>query len=240
MQYIGGEPTLHPSLPALIEHARHRDVEVEVFSNLVHVKPELWDVLSQPGVRLATSYYSTDPGEHGAITRRRTYERTKANIAEAVRRSIPLRAGVVDLWDGQRSDQAVNELRELGVTEIGTDRLRQVGRGVRTGQAGLDQLCGHCGNGKIAVSPTGDVWPCVFSRWLSVGNVRDRALAEILSGPQMAKVGARLGTHFIEGGRSPCDPQCGPNCSPACNPSCWPTGAGPCGPNGGCQPNYDG
>lgn len=36
-----------------------------------------------------------------------------------------------------------------------------------------------------------------------------------------------------------CDPQCGPNCGPACTPQCWPTGAGPCGPKGGCMPNYD-
>ncbi|MGI8308126.1 radical SAM/SPASM domain-containing protein [Saccharopolyspora hattusasensis] len=236
VQFIGGEPTLHPSLPVLIEHARHRDVEVEVFSNLVHIRPALWEVLAQPGVRLATSYYSTDPGEHAEITRRPTYERTKANIHEAIRRSIPLRVGVVNLWDGQRSDQAVAELRELGVTEIGIDHLRQVGRGVRTGQAGLDQLCGHCGDGKIAVSPTGEVWPCVFSRWMPMGNVRDRALTEILDGPQMAETGAALRVHF-DARRAPCvpdmcDPQCGPSCSPACVP------ANNCLPVGACAPDY--
>ncbi|MEB3371292.1 radical SAM protein [Saccharopolyspora mangrovi] len=239
VQFIGGEPTLHPSLPALIDHARTRGVEVEVFSNLVHVTPGLWEVLAQSGVRLATSYYSTDAAEHAQITKRPTYPRTKANIAEAVRRSIPVRAGVVNLWDGQRSDPAVAELHELGVTEIGTDRLREVGRGVRTGQAGLDQLCGHCGHDKIAISRTGEVWPCVFSRWMPVGNARERALADILAGPRMAETGATLRTHFATRPRSACDPQCGPNCGPACNPSCWPTGAGPCGPNGGCQPNYD-
>lgn len=113
-----------------------------MFSNLVSIHPVLLDVLTQPGVRLATSYYSTDPGEHATLTKRRICERTKVNIAEATRRSIPLRAGVVNLWDSWRSDQAVSELRELGVSEIGTDRLRQAGRGVTTGQAGLDQLCG--------------------------------------------------------------------------------------------------
>lgn len=238
-QFIGGEPTRHPELPTLINHALGRGVEVEVFTNMVSIHPVLWDVLTQPGVRLATSYYSTDPGEHAAITRRPTYERTKANIREALRRSIPLRAGVVNLWEGQRSDQAVAELRELGVTEIGNDRLRQVGRGVRTGAAGLDQLCGHCGDGKIAISPTGQVWPCVFSRWMPVGNVRERALADILAGPRAGEVGETLRTAFAGRPRSACDPQCGPNCGPACNPSCWPTGAGPCGPNGGCMPNYD-
>lgn len=240
VQFIGGEPTLSPALPVLIDHALGRGVEVEVFTNMVSIHPVLWDVLTQPGVRLATSYYSTDPGEHAAITRRPTHARTKANITEALRRSIPLRVGVVNLWEGQRSDQAVTELRALGLTEIGTDRLRQVGRGVRTGAAGLDQLCGHCGDGKIAISPTGQVWPCVFSRWMPVGNVRERALAEILAGPRAGEVSETLRTAFATRPRSACDPQCGPNCGPACNPSCWPHGTGPCGPNGGCMPNYDG
>jgi hypothetical protein len=33
-----------------------------------------------------------------------------------------------------------------------------------------------------------------------------------------------------------CDPQCGPNCSPACLPQGT---RDPCGPRGGCMPNYD-
>lgn len=92
------------------------------------------------------------------------------------------------------------------------------------------------------LAPDGSVWPCVFSRWIPFGNVRADALADILTGPMMTETAATLGEHFNarpQMGKNPCDPQCGPNCSPACNPSCWPTGAGPCGPKGGCQPNYD-
>jgi uncharacterized radical SAM superfamily Fe-S cluster-containing enzyme len=37
VHFIGGEPTLHPDLAALIEHAPAAGVEVEVFFNLVHV-----------------------------------------------------------------------------------------------------------------------------------------------------------------------------------------------------------
>jgi hypothetical protein len=71
------------------------------------------------------------PQQHAAITGRAgSHARTKANIAEAVRRSIPLRAGVIDLTDDQRSAQAVVELTELGVPDVGVDMLRQVGRGV--------------------------------------------------------------------------------------------------------------
>jgi MoaA/NifB/PqqE/SkfB family radical SAM enzyme len=245
VQFIGGEPTMHPELPCLVDHALGRGVEVEVFSNLVHVTPQLWDTFSRPGVRLATSYYSDDDTQHTAITRRRgSHARTTANIAEAVRRSIPLRVGLVDVTEAQRVAQARQHLTTLGVTDIGTDHLRQVGRGVHTQDADISQLCGNCARGKVAVSPTGQVWPCVFARWMPMGNVRTAGLAEILAGPDMATALARLDDHF--GPELPqmpcvprmCDPDCGPNCGPACNPSCWPHGTGPCGPNGGCRPNY--
>jgi hypothetical protein len=100
-------------------------------------------------VRLATSYYSDDVAEHEVITKGRgNYAQTKANIVEALRRSIPLRVGLVEIRDGQRVEQARDELETLGVTEIGTDHLRQVGRGVRQRQPSIDQLYGHCARGK--------------------------------------------------------------------------------------------
>lgn len=241
VQFIGGEPTLHRGLPMLVEQALDRSLEVEVFSNLVHVPDRLWDVFTRPGVRLATSYYSDSAVEHQTITGHPgSYRRTKANIVEAVRRSVPLRVGLIDVEDGQRVREAEAELRRLGVEDIGVDHLRQVGRGVRDQQPDLAQLCGHCGDNQVAVAPDGSVWPCVFSRWLLVGNVRQTALADVLAGPTMIDTAATLTEHFAARPTArPCDPKCGPSCSPACRPQCWPTGSGPCKPKGGCQPNYD-
>lgn len=244
VQFIGGEPTLYRRLPELIDHALSHGLKVEVFSNLVNIPDRLWDTFEQTSVQLATSYYADNAMQHEAITKRRgSYTRTKANIVEALRRSIPLRVGVIDVKDGQRVQEARAELARLGVLgDVHVDHLRQIGRGVRERPADLDQLCGQCARSKIAVSPTGDVWPCVFSRWLPLGNVRRTELAQILAGPRLAAVASALSERFGDQsamGGDPCDPACGPNCSPACLPSCWPTGTGPCGPNGGCQPNYD-
>lgn len=248
VQFIGGEPMLHPELPDLIEHAVGRNLGVEVYSNLVHVPTKVWPTLSLPGVSLATSYYSDDPAEHDAVTGRRSHARTRATIAEAVRRAIPVRAGVIETTRGQRVAQATDELVEMGVTDVRTDRLRGIGRGGRP--VGLDadphasatdraaELCGHCVRGVIAISPTGEVWPCVFSRWLPVGNVLDQDLAAIVSGPEATRVRTELESAFTRrDGMRPCvpnmcDPQCGPSCSPACRP------AGNCGPAGACSPDY--
>lgn len=239
VQFIGGEPTLHPALPTLIDDALVFGVQVEVFSNLVHVPPTLWPVLSQPGVGLATSYYSDDPAEHAAITARPTHRRTRANIAEAVRRGIPIRAGIVDVIDGQRTTAAEAELAALGVRDIGMDRVRGIGRGTREQSVEPGELCGRCTSAVIAIGPDGAVWPCVFSRWLPMGNVREQSLATVLNSPKAAQVQSDLNDAFairdlptMPCVPNMCDPQCGPSCSPACRP------AGNCRPAGGCVPSY--
>lgn len=241
VQFIGGEPTLHPALPTLVRASREHGLRVEVYSNLVHVPEHVWSALSEPGVSLATSYYSDDSDQHAAITgRRRSRERTQANIVEALRRSIPLRVGLIDLADGQRVDQAEAELRALGVSDFGRDRLRQVGRGVRDLAPSVAQLCGDCGRGKVAVSPTGEVWPCVFSRWMPVGNVRECSLAEIIAGPSIQRAERELAA--VAPAQAACNPRCcpstmcDPQCSPSCSPSCRPTYN--CSPTGNCAPNY--
>ncbi|WP_461032714.1 radical SAM protein [Streptomyces mayteni] len=257
VQLIGGEPTTHPEFERLLVHAVESGLQVEVFTNLVHVKPRWWDVYGHPSVSLATSYYSDQASQHEAITTRRgSYARTKANIAEAARRGIPLRVGIIDVNDDQRVAQARRELEGLGVTEIGTDRLRQVGRGIRDASPSVAQLCGNCAQGVAAVSPEGWVWPCVFSRWLPVGNVRSESLGEVWSGAAMTATATDLAARFAE--LRPCvpemcNPQCGPSCSPACAPrqNCRPTNTcapnytcGPCvpkdqacGPDRNCRPN---
>ncbi|EFL12557.1 radical SAM domain-containing protein [Streptomyces sp. AA4] len=247
VQFIGGEPTLYPHLVPLVEHALDLGFGVEVFSNLVHVTDELWDVFSRPGVSLATSYYSDDPAQHAAVTGRPSYARTKANFAKALGRGIPLRAGVIDLGGGQRAGAAQRELVELGVPSVGYDRVRQVGRGVRDQQAGVEQLCGHCGDGVAAISPDGAVWPCVFSRWLPVGNVLDDALAAILAGSEAEQVRTELAGAFAArqsrggagtSGLDSCHPSCAPDpCQPTCAPRCSPS-CSPCAPFRRCWPTY--
>ncbi|MBO0877025.1 MAG: radical SAM protein [Pseudonocardia sp.] len=235
VQFIGGEPTLYPDLPGLIDRALGRGLEVEVFTNLVHVGPALWETFTQPGVSLATSWYSDDPSEHATITRRHTHERTRANLAEAVRRSIPLRIGIIAMNDEQRTPEAHQMLTDLGVTDVGIDRLRQVGRGVRDRTAGVDELCGNCGDGVLAVGPDGSVWPCVFSRWLPLGNVHDRPLLEIMEAPAAVAAISELRDAFAVREMpclpKTCDPQCGPKCSPE------PPGKG-CPPIPKCVPRY--
>ncbi|GAA3686098.1 hypothetical protein GCM10022267_86220 [Lentzea roselyniae] len=103
----------------------------------------------------------------------------------------------------QRTHAARAGLARLGVPTIGTDRLRGIGCGANASPT-PDQLCGRCGHGAVAISPTGEVWPCVFARWISLGNILHTDLPEILSAvASPTTVG----------------------------PSSWPQGGGSCAPN---------
>ncbi|WP_204013693.1 radical SAM/SPASM domain-containing protein, partial [Sphaerimonospora thailandensis] len=178
-------------------------------------------------------YYSDQPDEHEAITRRPTLKVTTRNIARAQDLGIPLRAGVIGVLNRQRTQQGIAVLERLGVPEIGYDDLREVGRGVRDSGPSTAQLCGNCGDRKIAISPTGDVWPCVFSRWLPVGNVRQTPLADILKGEAFAQITGQLQEEFQVRMARPCRPDpCSPDCSPSCKP------ANNCRPANNCAPNY--
>ncbi|MFF8506728.1 radical SAM protein [Streptomyces sp. NPDC015492] len=225
VQYIGGEPTLHPYLPQLIGRALSLGMRVEVFSNLVHVRAAVWRAFEQDGVTLATSYYSDRAAEHEQITEGRgSYARTQANIAEAVRRGIPLRASIVHVLDDQSIDGARRELRALGVTgDIRVDRVRAIGNGDHDDTVTIHnpaELCGRCGLDRAAVSPDGVVTPCVMSRWMPAGDVRTQPLAEILRGPEwsdhMDVIPRRPGT-------DPCNPDSdSSDCSPAETTACAP------------------
>ena len=144
VQFIGGEPTLYPGLGGLIRYALQSRLRVDVYSNLVHVKPELWELFQLPGVSLGTSWYSADPVTHAKITGTvGSYWRTQANIAEASRRGIQVRAGIVEVTDQQDVDDARARLLELGVTAVSTDRARRVGRrgvGRRAGRSCADAV----------------------------------------------------------------------------------------------------
>ncbi|MDT0317292.1 radical SAM/SPASM domain-containing protein [Streptomyces millisiae] len=242
VQLIGGEPTLHPHAAELVDHALADGLTVEVYSNLVHVTDAWWRLLQEPGVSLATSYYSDQAAEHNAMTRRPSHTRTRANIEKAVRLGIALRVGIVAADEAQRVSEARSELRGVGVTTIGVDRVRPFGRGASERAPDAGGLCGRCGDGRAAIGPDGEVSPCVFSDWMSVGNVRSTPLARLLDGALMTDATATI-RRAVRSEKCAPDQRCYPDqtpCYPAQTP-CAPKGdfPVPCPPDQGeCRPGY--
>lgn len=90
IQFIGGEPTMHPDFAVLVDHALNVGLHVEVYSNLVHVSNECWDVFQRNGLSLATSYYSDQAAQHNDVTGRPSHARVKGSASP--KRGVTLRA----------------------------------------------------------------------------------------------------------------------------------------------------
>ncbi|MGW7292406.1 radical SAM protein [Streptomyces xiamenensis] len=253
VQLIGGEPTMHPDAAGLVRHALFRGLEIEVFSNLVHVSDGWWTLFQRDGVTLATSYYSDRAEAHDAMTGRRSHARTRANIKRAVGLGIQLRVGIIG-----NDDRAINaarrDLKDLGVVRIGADHIRAFGRGGREQVPDPGNLCGQCGKGRASIGPNGEVSPCVLSGWMSVGNVQDRPLAAILGSTAMAEANATIRsatqgealcrpdkdcqpTDKCYPDQQPCYPAQPPQSPPRCNPTIQECSPGyedsHCSPRGG-------
>ncbi len=224
IQLLGGEPTAHPDWIELTEHALALGRRVEVYTSLYKIHDRWWDVLARKNVSLATSYHSDHPDEHDRITGKPgSHRRTRANIQEAVRRGIPMRAGIVEVLPGQRVTQARDDLVALGVTRVRIDRSRAIGRAATAGAPDVSELCGRCGRGQVAVLPDGSVAPCVMSRFMPAGSVKAGSLAEILSSRVWRDTVERVPVRAQE----PCDPDCNPgldgsDCAPAEQEACDP------------------
>lgn len=244
VQFIGGEPTMHPDFAALVDHGIAVGLDIEVFSNLVHVTDDHWELFQRNGVSLATSYYSGHDTEHNAVTGRPSHARTRSNTAKAVQLRIPIRVGIIGSDDGgiERTRQ---DLQTLGVTKIGVDHVRPFGRGAqKQEEPDPANLCGQCGTGQAAIGPDGTVSPCVFSTWLGVGSVQETPLDAILSGPAMGTargtIRKALGWGKCDPKKAPCYPDrapCGPDRNPRtpCNPE-EEAECSPGGPPSTCRP----
>ncbi|MFM7676774.1 MAG: radical SAM protein [Synechococcus sp.] len=267
LQFIGGEPTLHPHLSDLIDHANHRHFElIEVFTNATRLDDGLIGCFQRNHVQLATSFYSVDAAVHEQVTQGKgSWQRTVGGIRSALAADLPLRVGVIETdANPGHGPEAIAFLQQLGVQQVGFDQERGVGRGTATAEPQLqlqselegerfEQLCGQCWKGKLCVTPSGEAFPCVFSRATRLGDVRQglsailqsrrlqgfRQRVQELEQQRLAEHDANEPQACVPGSCSPgtycspysCYPASGP-CSPACSPvNCTP-GTGPCYPAG--------
>jgi len=191
LQFIGGEPTIHPDLPALLEHARRVGFRrCEVFTNATILREDLIQRFATLRVMVHFSFYSFDPAVHDQITGQKgSFDRTVEGIRQLVRHRVRLAAGIILLPQNESQLRPTRKfLRRLGVNLIGIDQVRGIGRGQRfLAHAGAprDELCGQCWNGKLCIDSNGDAHPCVFSNFVSVGNVLDDGIAAIVAGSRL-------------------------------------------------------
>ena len=177
VQFIGGEPAIHPHLIDLMQYSRALGYEfVEVFTNGTVLSEELRNAVRSLRVSLAFSIYSHKTCIHDAITLGEgSWLKTIESITWAVREGVDISVSIIEMNQNASTISATRDfIAGMGVAHIGIDRVLGVGRGatVKNGNKDtepLDELCGNCWKGKLCVTSGGDLLPCVFARFWPVG-----------------------------------------------------------------------
>jgi MoaA/NifB/PqqE/SkfB family radical SAM enzyme len=204
LQLTGGDPLLCPFLEDLVRAAKTAGFRgVEVYTNGLALDARRVARLAVAGAAFAFSFYSHDASTHDAITGvPGSHWRTRAAIAAAVASGCEVRASIIVLEaNAGHIEDTRALLQSLGVAPeaIGVDGVRQVGRGLGLHGAGgrtLPLAGVHLGArsvrdaraerrgihspGKLCVSYTGQVYPCIFARFLPLGDVAHESLQVIV------------------------------------------------------------
>ena len=210
LQFTGGEATLRKDLKNLIEHAKTEGFEfIEIFTNGTLLEEDMIKFLAEKGIHVALSIYSYRPETHDAITKvKGSYERTIGSLKLLLAYGVSTRCAIVAMKQNEEElDGTTHYLAKLGVLDRSPDPIRPSGRGktmdnvpekymrrfMRTKPVFLvsqktyyrNRQMNSCWFGKLAITNSGDVLPCVFSRDQIAGNVKEQDLANIVKSERM-------------------------------------------------------
>ena len=211
VQFTGGDPLLHPELCFAVQTARTLGYEtVEIYTNGLALNKELLSQLQPQQPSFAFSVYSHDAAMHDAITQTPgSLTRTLKAMRRVQQAGLPLRVGIILMAENRGTEDATISFlqRELGLdaTQMGIDVVRATGRGeymrdYRPDTSRLQQFRHRADappveksttettggtipkrRGKLCVSSSGEVFPCIFSRRATLGNIRNQSLGGIFA-----------------------------------------------------------
>jgi len=202
VQFTGGDPLIHPDLLEILDFASSLDfASLELYTNGLLLSDELLQRISKYKPKFAFSMYSHLPETHDLITRvSGSHKRTCAAIQRAQQAGLAVRVSVIRMLENQGQEEPTFQfLQSLGLEaeQINFHLNRDIGRGmafvpkpdhvtvaeqkhansqtIEKDTAQRERL------GKLCISANGDIYPCVFSRHTSLGNIRESNLLESMN-----------------------------------------------------------
>ncbi len=205
IQFVGGEPFAHRDLWKMVCYAHELGYpEIEIFTNLTLLKADDIKKIKSLGIKIATSLLGPNAEVHDMCTGVfGSFQRWYKNMKVIQAMGIEYRIGVVRMKQNEHFMKDIeNFLRNehfLSDNELfEPDDIRPSGRGKNESlqpSTPLDyglyltvnprffhgaRQYNPCWRGEIAVTTNGDVFPCVFSRKLVVGNLKKERLGDVI------------------------------------------------------------
>lgn len=180
---------------------------VEIYTNGTLLTPDKIKRIKALNLHVAVSLYSLDSAVHDLITQTPgSHKLTKQAITWLKDAGVPTRVEIVLMRQNQQTiDQTLLYRDSLGVGGSSPDPLRPSGRGenasllpdieylarfglrlkpnFKTSRKALEhnQRSNSCLDGKITITDTGNVLPCIFARKHVLGNVVVSSLQSIIT-----------------------------------------------------------
>lgn len=197
IQFIGGEPLLHPQIVEMIEYAHKTGITtIEVFTNATLITEELVQVFKENSVSVRVSLYGHCAEIHDQVTQRHgSFINTERGLRLLKLADIPTRIAVVIMDINENYiDEIQRYIESIGYVFGGYDTIRQAVNGkqkkhclhridvlekkyqtqpkFRTDRHSFEKnhYANSCWFHKLAFAANGDVYPCIFARDSLIGN----------------------------------------------------------------------
>jgi len=209
IQFTGGDPLIHRDLIRLVEAVQQLDFQgLEIYTNGLLLTDKLLAKLKPYQPQLSFSIYADCAEVHDAITRvQGSWKRTLNAMHRSIEQGFDVRVGVVIM---QENAEYIAELPHFLKENFGLvsehirfDPVNTVGRGNTTFlpehihiESSHAIAQGETRRGKLCFASNGDVYPCIFSRTLRLGNIREQSLQQMLTNLHIRQASETTETHW--------------------------------------------
>jgi len=199
IQFIGGEPLMYPQFDELLLYAHDIGIQnIDIFTNGTLLNEHLIEIIKKTGASVRVSLYGYDDISHEKITgTKNSFTRLDRALDLLKDAEIHTKIAVVIMEENQHYlDDIIRYIESKGHVYTGFDTVRKVRHSAQNSHAATDlDIIKHryqtkpvfytslseynknihfnsCWYGKLAVTSTGNIIPCIFARDNICGNIK--------------------------------------------------------------------
>lgn len=210
---IGGEPCTHKNINDILMCLADNNISTTLFTNGNLLSNELLETIVDRDIEVKVSLYGHTAELHDKITGKKgSFQILFNNIEYLLSKDVKVSIAIVLMKENEKYFSEIKKFTEsLNVSHIKFDVIREVFSGDQYNHTPedkkiismakrsrpnfyikkreFDQLFNKntCWHGKMVISEDGNVLPCVFERNISLGNINDTSIKELLSSVKLNK-----------------------------------------------------
>ena len=212
---IGGEPCIHKNIVEILQYLRLKKetLSITLFTNGYFFDERLFEVVIENRIDVKLSLYGHTAEIHDSITGvKGSFSRLKNTVFRLTDNGVNVNVAITLMKENEKYYEDIKSfVKKLPVKVYKFDVIREVVNGTQNahvpmtkkvvemayrnkpnfyapkGQFDNNIYYNSCWNGKMVITETGDILPCVFARNHVCGNINDVSLNEVIYGETQLK-----------------------------------------------------